>query len=411
MSERRQPVNLAYRLLGSLAHRVCRAGDLRPLVCHDPSAAGSHRISRRLAEQGRQPHLPQRARVGAGRGYRGPSSRPPARSGRWASGRPGQPAAGVPTDGVGQHGVPGVLESMTPAERVALILHDVFAYPFGEVAEITGRTPVACRQLASSARRRAAPRSLPPPPPRQASIVRDFKEAWEAKDIGALIGLLDPGAIVTGDGGGLAPAALSPIEGGEQVARYLADLARAAPGNVTLLERTVSGQPGLVAQQDSVTVAVYAFEAAGGHITRIWAILNPSKLRPWSGRLIRAAATRLEPNIAASNQGDLGHRRGRGGPVVAPRRSRPAPPCGSPGSARCANCGPTASPAHQAGVAALVSTSRMAPSRASISGAGRPPVKYSIQDGPPGPRTSPGGQPRGGDRLAGRAGPWPAAHG
>jgi hypothetical protein len=60
------------------------------------------------------------------------------------------------------------------------------------------------------------------------------------------------------------------------------DLARAAPGNVRLLERTVNGQPGLVAQQDGVTVAVYAFEIAGGQITRIWAILNPGKLRPWT---------------------------------------------------------------------------------------------------------------------------------
>jgi Sigma-70, region 4 len=153
------------------------------------------------------------------------------------------------------------LESMTPAERVALILHDVFGYPFAEVAEITGRTPAACRQLASTARRRVCAVHPPAAPKtRQASIVRDFKKAWEAKDIGALIGLLDPGATVTGDGGGLAPAALRPIEGGEQVARYLANLARAAPGNVTLLERTVNGQPGLVAQQDGVTVAVYTFE-------------------------------------------------------------------------------------------------------------------------------------------------------
>jgi RNA polymerase sigma-70 factor, ECF subfamily len=135
--------------------------------------------------------------------------------------------------------------------------------------------------LAARRRVRAA---QPPanPTARQASIVREFKRAWEAKDIGALIGLLDPGATVTGDGGGLAPATLRPIEGDEQVARYLADLARAAPGNVRLLERTVNGQPGLVAQQDGLTVAVYAFETAADQITRIWAIFNPGKLRPWA---------------------------------------------------------------------------------------------------------------------------------
>src|ERR1700723_3177058 len=102
---------------------------------------------------------------------------------------------------------------MTPAERVAFILHDVFRYPFAEVAEIVGRTPAACRQLATSARRRV---SVPQPPAtapaRQAEIVKAFKQAWEAKDIDALIGLLDPDAAAIADGGGLAIAFLHPIE-------------------------------------------------------------------------------------------------------------------------------------------------------------------------------------------------------
>jgi hypothetical protein len=156
-----------------------------------------------------------------------------------------------------------VLEAMTPAERVAFILHDVFGYAFADIAEITGRTSAACRQLASSARRRLRASQAPPAPTaRQAGIVRAFKQAWQAGDIDALIGLLDPAATAIGDGGGLASAALRPIEGSEQVARYLTDLAAGAPDNVTLLERTVNGQPGLVAQQDGVTVTVYAFEVA-----------------------------------------------------------------------------------------------------------------------------------------------------
>jgi len=176
-----------------------------------------------------------------------------------------------------------VLDSMTPAERVAVILHDVFRYSFAEVAEITGRTPAACRQLASSARRRIRA-SQPPTTPaaRQAGLVRDFKQAWEAKDIDALIGLLDPGATVIADGGGLVSAALHPIEGGEQIARYLVDIAGRAPGNLTILERTVNGQPGLVAQQDGVTVTVIAFDVAGDRIKRMWAVRNPDKLRPWT---------------------------------------------------------------------------------------------------------------------------------
>ncbi|HEY5990595.1 MAG TPA: hypothetical protein VIV12_30015 [Streptosporangiaceae bacterium] len=99
----------------------------------------------------------------------------------------------------------------------------------------------------------------------------------------ALIGLLDPGARVIADGGGLASAALRPIEGGEQIARYLVDLAGRATG-LTILERTVNGQPGLVAQQDGVTVTVFAFDVAGDRIKHIWAVRNPDKLRPWTAR-------------------------------------------------------------------------------------------------------------------------------
>ena len=175
-----------------------------------------------------------------------------------------------------------VLDSMTPAERVAFVLHDVFRYSFAEVAAIAGRTPAACRQLASSARHRVAVAQPPATPAAQrAGLVRDFKRAWEAQDIGALIGLLDPGATMTADGGGLVRAALHPIEGGEQVARYAAGIAGRAPGHMTFLERMVNGQPGLVAQQDGVTVTVFAFDIAGGRIRHIWAVRNPDKLRPW----------------------------------------------------------------------------------------------------------------------------------
>jgi RNA polymerase sigma-70 factor (ECF subfamily) len=176
-----------------------------------------------------------------------------------------------------------VLESMTPAERVAFILHDVFRYPFAEVAEITGRTPAACRQLAASARRRIGTAQAPATPAaRQAGIVRAFKAAWEAKDIDAIIGLLDPEATAIADSGGLVIAFLSPIEGGEQIARAWIEIANRVPGNMTLGERTVNGQPGLVAEQDGVTVTVFAFDVAGDRIRHIWVVRNPEKLRHWT---------------------------------------------------------------------------------------------------------------------------------
>src|SRR3954462_14422955 len=175
-----------------------------------------------------------------------------------------------------------VLESMTPAERVAFILHDVFRYSFAEVAEVVGRTPAACRQLASSARRRiSAAEPHPTPTIQQAEVINDFKQAWEAKDIDALIGLLDPEATAIADSGGLARAHLQPIDGSEQIARAYLDVLDFAP-NLTILERTVNGQPGLVAQLDGATVTVYAFDVVDDRIKRIWAVRNPEKLRTWT---------------------------------------------------------------------------------------------------------------------------------
>jgi DNA-directed RNA polymerase specialized sigma24 family protein len=204
----------------------------------------------------------------------------------WISGQPGapaDPADRITLDESVSMAFLVVLESMTPAERVAFILHDVYGYPFTDVAQILGRSPAACRQLATSARRRTRTAQPPAPPtPRQAAIVREFKKAWEARNIKALIGLLDPAATVVADGG-LASAALYPIHGGEQIARYLADLAARAPA-VTVLERTVNGQPGLIAQHDGVTVTVFAFQITGDQITHIWAVRNPNKLRPWTAR-------------------------------------------------------------------------------------------------------------------------------
>ena len=174
------------------------------------------------------------------------------------------------------------LESMTPAERVAFILHDVFRYPFAEVAEIVGRTPAACRQLASSARRRIrAARAPVVSTAGQAGLVRHFKEAWEARDIETLVGLLDPGATMIADGGGLVGTVLRPVEGSERIAQYLIHIAGKGPG-LTLLERTVNGRHGLVAQHVGVTVTVAAFSVTDDRITRIWAIRNPEKLRPWT---------------------------------------------------------------------------------------------------------------------------------
>ena len=290
MSERRQLINLAYRLLGSMAdaedvvqETYARWYAMSPQqqeaiespgawltkvasrICLDLLGSARARRVSYVGEWIPEP-LPDRT--------------------EWINGRSGDttvdPADRVTLDESINMAFLVVLETMTPAERVAFILHDVFRYAFTEVAEIVGRTPAACRQLAASARRRIRASQAPPTPTvEQADIVRNFKEAWEAKDIDALVGLLDPDATAIADGGGLVSAVLRPIEGGEEIARVVVDVGGRVP-NLTLLERTVNGQPGLVAQQDSVTVMVMAFDVAGDRIKHIWAVRNPEKLRPWT---------------------------------------------------------------------------------------------------------------------------------
>lgn len=173
-----------------------------------------------------------------------------------------------------------VLESMTPAERVAFVLHDVFRYPFAEIAGILGRTPAACKQLAASARRRVRVAQAPVTAAGQADAVRQVKEAWESKDVAALVDLLDPAAVLTADGGGVVGTVLRPIEGGARIAQYLVAIADKAPG-LELLARSVNGVPGLVAQRAGVVMVVASFDVTDGRVTRIWAVRNPEKLRPW----------------------------------------------------------------------------------------------------------------------------------
>jgi RNA polymerase sigma-70 factor (ECF subfamily) len=280
MSERRRLINLAYRLLGSLAEaedavqetytRWCALSRRQRDAIESPGAWLTTVTSRICL------NLLGSARV-----------RRETYVGEWLpeplpehGGSAVDPADRVTLDESVSMAFLVVLESMTPAERVAFILHDVFCHSFAEVAVILGRTPAACRQLASSARRRIrAPAS---PPARQAGIVRDFQQAWQAQDIHALVGLLDPDATAVADGGGLATTFLCPIEGGERIARAWIELARRRRGGMVFLERTVNGQPGLVAEQDGVVVTVFAFEIADDRIRHIWVVRNPEKLRRWT---------------------------------------------------------------------------------------------------------------------------------
>jgi len=290
ISERRQLINLAYRLLGSLAdaedvaqETYARWYALSPeekAAIESPGAWLTTVATRICLDVLRSARVRRESYVG-----QWIPEPVPDRSELF--GGQSEPTAVDPVDRVTldesiSMAFLYVLESMTPAERVAFILHDVFSYSFAEVAEMVGRTPAACRQLASSARRRVdAAQVSATPVSERAGLVRDFKRAWESKDITALVRLLDPDATAIADGGGVVQALLEPLHGSESIALALVDLALTVPG-LTMLERTVNGQPGLVLEQDGSVVTVMAFDVAGDRITQIWAVRNPEKLRPWT---------------------------------------------------------------------------------------------------------------------------------
>ncbi|MEU4118268.1 RNA polymerase sigma factor SigJ [Kitasatospora sp. NPDC028055] len=296
MSERRRLTNLAYRMLGSLAD----AEDVVQETCARWYAMPAERRQAVASPAGWLTTVASRiclTQLGSARARREryvgewlPEPLPGHREGADGAAAdpanpadPADPADRITLDESVNMAFLVVLETMTPAERVAFILHDVFQYPFAEVAAVVGRSAAACRQLAASARRRIREAQAPVATTGvQAGLVREFKRAWEAKDVRSLMDLLDPEATVIADGGGLAGALLEPLVGSERIARAYAGSAGLVGGR-RLRERTVNGLPGLVAEQDGVTDTVIAFRTTGHRISHIWVVRNPEKLRPWQG--------------------------------------------------------------------------------------------------------------------------------
>jgi RNA polymerase sigma-70 factor (ECF subfamily) len=172
-----------------------------------------------------------------------------------------------------------VLEQLSPAERTAFVLHDVFDVPFGEVAEVVGRTPEAVRQLASRARRhvdRERPRFTASRDEHDRAV-RAFAQAVGEGDLEGLVEVLDPDAVWTPDGGGRAIAARKPLRGRERVARAWAALSRKAV--YAPVEIELNGELGLLVPAADGHRAALSFVVSGGRITRIDAVRNPEKLR------------------------------------------------------------------------------------------------------------------------------------
>ncbi len=181
------------------------------------------------------------------------------------------------------------LDRLSPLERAAFLLHDVFDYSFAQVARALDRKEDACRQLASRARTRvraARPEAAIPPrassavDPKHAELLSAFMSASRSGDIATLTRLLASDARVVTDGGGKVPAALNVIEGAPHVAAFLAGVVRKGwTDDLTVRVDTINGLPGLILSGPRGLFQTNAFEIEGGVVKAIYVVRNPDKLR------------------------------------------------------------------------------------------------------------------------------------
>lgn len=174
-----------------------------------------------------------------------------------------------------------VLEAMTPAERVAFVLHDVFDVPFPEIAEAVGRSSAAVRQLAASARRHVREnRATAVPRAEHDRVVRAFQEAARSGEITELMRFLAPDVELRSDGGGFVSAARNVVYGADNVARFLFGIAAKRPALVMEQQQLGDGL-GLVFREHGTVIGVVNALVDRGAITRLWIVLNPAKLTQW----------------------------------------------------------------------------------------------------------------------------------
>ncbi len=175
-----------------------------------------------------------------------------------------------------------VLDTLTPAERLAFVLHDTFGLPFEEIAPMVGRTPAAARQLASRARRRVKGAELPAPDPdlaRQREVVDAFFRAARGGDFAALVGVLHPDVVLRSDFGPGRPGR----PGASRVFRGAAAVARQARGarfpGAVVRPALVNGAAGAVVTLRGRPFAIMGFTVAGGKIVEIDVIADPERVQ------------------------------------------------------------------------------------------------------------------------------------
>ncbi len=181
------------------------------------------------------------------------------------------------------------LDRLSPLERAAFLLHDVFDFSFSEVAATLARNEAACRQLAAGARahvRMARPRGTPPPDrsgaidPKHEQLISAFVAATRSGDLGELTQLLASDVRVVTDGGGKVAASLNVLEGADRASRFLIGAARKGwRDDFTLRFTAINGLPGVILDAPEGPVQTTAFEIEGGVIRAMYVVRNPDKLR------------------------------------------------------------------------------------------------------------------------------------
>jgi RNA polymerase sigma factor (sigma-70 family) len=175
-----------------------------------------------------------------------------------------------------------VLDTLTPAERLAFVLHDMFELPFEEIAPMVGRTPVAARQLASRARRRVKGAGAAAPDPdlaRQREVVDAFFAAARGGDFDALVAVLDPDVVVRADAGARHPDADLMIHGAAAAARQALTGLTSLLSAVQIHPALVNGAAGVILTRHGRPVTVMGFTVADGKIAEINAVADPERVR------------------------------------------------------------------------------------------------------------------------------------
>lgn len=173
-----------------------------------------------------------------------------------------------------------LLEELRPVERAAFLLHDVFDYPYPEIASTLGHSEANCRQLVARARHRIGDRRrrFDADTQRGKDLARRFVTACGTGDMAELVSLLAEDVVVWSDGGGKARAAPRPVVGTLRASRWLINVAKRNPEGAVVHEMTLNGQPGVVIEASGQVTAALVLDIIGGQVSGVRVVANPEKL-------------------------------------------------------------------------------------------------------------------------------------